>query len=136
MKNLLYAALLISVLVGAYAYKEYNRAPETMATAKSDLSVTAAEVYQAFGADEAAANAKYLDKTITMKGKVSSSSTEEGVTSITLFADSETGGVICKLDPLTQHAQTNFAEGEEITLKGICTGYLLDVVVERCVVVK
>ena len=58
---------------------------------------------------------------------------EEGRTSITLESGSEMFGVICQLDNLTKHARTNFKEGEEIKLKGICTGVLMDVVLVRCV---
>ena len=136
MKKILISLVVLALIGGAYAYYQFNRGQESMDSVKSELSTSAAEIYQAFGNDETTANTKYLGKTMTVKGKVSSTTTEEGVVSVTLFADSETGGVICKLDPLTQHAKTNFAEGEEVSFKGICTGYLMDVVLERCVVEK
>jgi hypothetical protein len=134
MKRILIALLIAALLGGAYAWREYNRGHESMTETKADLTASAGELYSAFSTDEAAANAKYLDKTIEISGKVSATSTEEGTTTITLFADSETGGVTCKLDPLSKHARITFQEGEQITVKGICTGYLMDVVVERAVV--
>jgi 23S rRNA maturation-related 3'-5' exoribonuclease YhaM len=134
MKRILIASLVAALLGGAYAWREYNRGHVSMTETKADLTATASELYAAFSTDEAAANAKYLGKTIEISGKVSATSTEEGTTTITLFADSETGGVTCKLDPLSKHERTSFQEGEQITVKGICTGYLMDVVVERAVV--
>jgi tRNA_anti-like len=134
MKKGILIAGLAAILVGSYGYYQFNRGHESMASQKAELSTDAGRLFAAFGEDETKANTTYLGKTIEIKGKVSTSVQEDGGTTITLFADSETGGVSCKLDPLAQHAQTSFAEGQEITVKGICTGYLMDVVLERCVV--
>jgi tRNA_anti-like len=139
MKKAVFALLVLGLLGAGYAYTEYNRGQKDMSTTKSDLASTSQEIFQAYSADETAANTKYLGKTVTIKGKVSSSNTEDGATTVVLFSGTEAGSVSCKLDPLAQHKKTTWAEGEEVTVKGICTGALTmldetEVILERCVV--
>ncbi len=133
MKRIFLALLVVGLLVGAYAWKEYNRGHEAMSSVKAEASASATDICAAFSTDETAANTQYLGKTISVKGIVASTTDEEGSTTINLVG-SDTGSVACKLDPLAQHARKTFQAGEEITVKGICTGYLMDVVMERCVV--
>jgi DNA/RNA endonuclease YhcR with UshA esterase domain len=139
MKKAVIAMAILAAIGGGYGFYEYNRGHESMATAAAAQSMAASAVFQEFAADETAANTKFLGKVIEIKGKVSSSSTEDSTTTIVLFAGSETGTISCKLDPLAQHKRTTFTEGEEVTVKGICTGSLsmmdeLEVIMERCVV--
>ncbi len=134
MKRIIFVLSVLALLGGVYAYREYHRSHASMSESKTDLKATASELYASFQLDEASANTKYLGKIIEVSGTVSTSGVEDGATTVTLKSDSETGGVSCKLDPLSKHTRTTFQEGEQITLKGICTGYLMDVVLERAIV--
>ena len=40
------------------------------------------------------------------------------------------GGVICQMEP---SFEGEFETGESATFKGLCTGYLMDVILVRCV---
>lgn len=132
-KVLLY--LLPLVVLGLFgAYFMYNKPHKNMESAKADLSVSAEELFTEYETDEARANEKYLEKIVVVKGQVKDYSTnEEGHISLTLQSNSEMFGVICELDNLTDHARTEFAIGETVSIKGICTGMLMDVVLVRCV---
>ena len=125
---------ILAVIGGGVGYYMYNKPLEDMASAKTDITLAATELFSAFEADEAAANAKFLDKKVQVTGKVLQVETDgEGIVGITLEAGGMLGGVLCKLDRLSEHKRTTFQEGEEVTFKGICTGILMDVVVERCI---
>ena len=106
-----------------------------MQRAKVDATVTSSELYGAFDTDENAANTQYLDKILEISGTVTEVSTDsDGQVSITLDAgDMAFGGVICKLDPLSDHKRTDFKAGEKVSFKGVCTGFLMDVIMVRCV---
>lgn len=138
MKKLLYLMLAAAVIGGAVGYYLWNKPHENMMTAKADATVDAATMFADFEKDEAAANAKYLGKTVAVTGKVKEASTgADGTTKINLEAGPEaTFGVACTLDPLSKHARTTFAPGETVTLKGKCIGLNLDVQLDRCVEVK
>ena len=59
--------------------------------------------------------------------------TDNGATTIQLETGDEMGTVICELDKLSKQEKTSFAKGETVCFKGLCSGYLTDVVLNRCV---
>ena len=135
MKKLLGIGLLLALIAGGIGYFMYNKPHQNMENAKADVVLDARELFTAFEANETEANQKYLDKVVKVSGLVKEVSTdEEGNVSVTLESGSEMFGVICQMDNLTKQEKTDFKIGEQVTLKGICTGMLMDVVLVRCVV--
>lgn len=135
-KTILIGILALGAIGAVTAYFMYNKPHKNMEKAAADLAIEAAALFQAFQSDEQAANAQYLDKVVQVSGVVKSVSQEGGKTSVTLDSGDEMAGVVCELDELSQHARTDFPTGEKVTFKGICTGFLFDVVVNRCVEVQ
>lgn len=136
MKKVLLTLLSLAAIGIGVGYLIYNKPFEDMNRAKADITLSAAELFTAFESDEAAANEQYLDKVVQVSGTVREASTDEsGNISITLESGNELSGVICQLDNLAEHPRKEFKPGEQITIKGVCTGMLMDVVLVRCVVV-
>lgn len=132
-KYLKYIIGLVIIGIGSGAYM-YYKPHQNIKASKADVSLSAAEVFQAFETDETAANAEYLDKIVAVSGTVKDvSKNEEGIVSVTLDAGQDMFGVICQLDQLTKHAREDFPIGEKVNFKGVCTGMLMDVVLVRCV---
>ena len=135
MKKALLFLLAIGVVGVAIGYYQWTKPKENMATSKAEASLEAAQLLTEYNANEDAANAKYLGKTIAVSGKVKETTKEGGTVKVML----ETGqdfGIYCSLDSLAQHPRTDFPAGETITLKGKCDGLNLDVQLSRCVEVK
>lgn len=136
MKRLLYLLAIVAVVGGSIGYYLWNKPQKNMQAAKADLTVDAAALFKEFSTDETAANAKYLDKTVAVSGKVKETTkTDDGTVKVNL----ETGdsfGVLCELDPLSKHPRTDFTEGETVAFKGLCTGINFDVQLTRCVEIK
>lgn len=131
--------LLVAVLAGAIVgYRMWNKPHEDIAAAKTDVKIDATALFQEFTADEAAATAKYLNKTIAVTGAVRSSTTDaEGGTKLVLETGGDMGaGISCELDKFAKHPRTAFQPGETVTLKGLCSGFNFDVQLSRCVEVK
>ncbi len=136
MKRIIYILLAIACAGSAIGYYLWNKPQKDMQAAKADMAMDAAALFNEFNTDETAANAKYLDKTVAVSGKVKEATkTEDGTVKVSLETGSEFG-VFCELDPLSQHARTEFPVGETVTFKGICTGLNFDVQLTRCVEVK
>ena len=134
MKKILLLAAVLVLAGAAVGFYMYNKPHQDMERAEADMAIQASELYDAFEQDENAANERYLDKVVQVKGKVKSvSKADDGSVSLTLESGSDMFGVICEFDKLTEHAETTFETGQEVTLKGICTGKLMDVVLVRCV---
>ncbi len=133
MKRALQLLLVLVVIGGIVAYMMYNKPFEEMETMKVDLILPAAALFADYESDEATANERYNDKVLQVTGKVLEvNKDEDGIVNVLLESDGMFG-VVCKLDEMSKHKRTEFEAGEEVTFIGICTGYLSDVVLVRCI---
>jgi hypothetical protein len=131
-KNLVLLVLILAALGAGYGYYLYQKPVPTAAALATDFSLAATELYAAYETDEAAANERYLGKTLELTGTVAAVTTDEaGQVTVQLDAGGLLGGVSCELAP---GQTTELQVGEEVRLKGICSGMLMDVVLNRCVV--
>ncbi len=134
-KNLLWLGLIgITLSVGLTFYFVYAREHRDVSSEKG-IQVTAQQLFEAFTADEIKANTSYLDKAIEITGEVINVSTNQDGNMIVDFKTSDPFFVInCtfKTNPGALKA------GDNITFKGICTGYIPDanVVINEGVLVK
>jgi hypothetical protein len=134
MKKILILGLFAAFLAGAYAYYQYQRAPQSLERARTDLALSAEELFSASEGDEEEANRQYLDKVMEVQGAVKTIQAEEdGQLSLTLESGSELFGVVCQFDPRSPLGPGDFQKGQAVTIKGICTGMLMDVVLVRCI---
>ena len=122
---------LVALLAGVYMY---NKPHKDMDRAKADVSITAPQLFSAFENDEEAANKIYLDKVIKVQGTIQNvEKDEENQLSLMLSSGNEMFGIRCQMDELSDQSKHQFKAGDTVTLKGICTGMLMDVVLVRCV---
>jgi hypothetical protein len=137
-KKLLFGIGLLLVLAGlGIAYTMYNKPHENIRKASASHHLQATELMAAYEADEMDANDDYLGKIIEVSGTVSDAATDaNGLTTVTLASGNPIGGIVCELDIHTSHPRKSFSLGESVTMKGKCTGYLMDVVLVRCVEIQ
>jgi gas vesicle protein len=135
-KTILIGVLVLGAIGAITAYLVYNKPHKNMEKAAADIALEAETLFTAYKTDEQAADAQYLDKVVQVSGTVKGVSQEGGKTSVTLDSGDQMSGVVCELDELTKHPRTDFQVGEQVTFKGMCTGFLLDVVLVRCVEVQ
>ena len=131
-KILIFTALLI-LGAGIYGLYEFNRGHVSNADAISDVSISANELLTAFQTGEDEANAKYNDKIVEVSGEVRQVTQTDGKTIVRLDAGDSMDGVTCELDDQVKHKRTEFATGDAVTFKCTCSGFLMDVVLVRCV---
>lgn len=135
MKRILIILLILGVIGGGIGYQMYNKPHENIEKAATDITVPASEIFNSFENDETAAGTKYNDKIVAVSGKISDVGTDDdGTVKVTLDAGGDFGGVICQMEPGAKSA--DFQVGEQATFKGKCTGYLMDVIIVRCVSVQ
>lgn len=132
-KNILISGV-IGVLVGAFVgYTMYNKPHRNIAEEKTNFSISANDLFDEFDTDEKSANEKYLDKVIEVSGFIVGIDTnQEGNSVVTLEAENAMiGGVLGTLVN-----GENLKGDSETTLKCRCTGFLDDVVLTNCTVLK
>tara|TARA_B100000795_G_scaffold264792_1_gene245724 strand:+ start:2993 stop:3412 length:420 start_codon:yes stop_codon:yes gene_type:complete len=125
--------ILVFAIIGAFvAYKMYNKPHVNVAAASADISLTADEILNDFSSDENSANSKYLEKIIEVKGVVSEINIEKEKGIITLKTNDDFGSVLCHLSDEATKKLNLLKEGQAIIVKGICTGFLMDVILVKC----
>lgn len=131
MKNILILGLLLLLGLGIYGYTMWNKQHRNIAEEKAAFSLTADELFAAYEADEKASDTKFLDKVISITGKiVETKQNKEGLhTGVMEAKDAMIGGISVtmakdKNQPLTK--------GQSVSLKCRCTGKLMDVVLVNC----
>lgn len=130
MKTKIIISLLILGLIGAaVGYYLFTMKVPGLENVDPDYSLTANELFDAFEADEAASLAKYEGKVIAVSGKIDRIKTTETNTNVTLYAENAlAGGVNCSFNGIV----SGISEGDRITIKGRCQGFLMDVVLNNC----
>lgn len=137
LKKLLIAGLVLIAGAAGVGYYLWNKPHENIQTAEASATLEASALYQAFTTDETKANSDYLGKTIQVNGTVTAVSTDDPkAPKVTLDTGDPLGAVVCAMDKLSEHERTQFNNGEKVTFKGKCTGYLSDVILDRCVEVR
>ncbi len=116
--------------------KQYNKPHIDIKKSEANFVINADAILIDFQDNEDKANIKYTNKIIQIKGTISEISTLNGNASITLKNKNFNANINCNLIPEENLEALQFKKGEEITIKGICTGYLLDVILVKCVIVK
>ena len=127
--------IIIGLLIAAglgYVYYLWNKPARDVADEEA-IKITAVAIFDSFTNNEQAANRLYLNKAIEVTGKVTSVQKKQaGKAVVFLQSDDPVYGVNCtfKKDPGT------IDNNSIITFKGICTGYLSDVIINEGIRVK
>ena len=135
MKNLTKWILLVFVILAMiYTWKEYNRTQKSTLDIDTFISITASTLVKEFEVDETSANKKYNDKVISVKGIIQSIELTDSTHRIILKG--ETGGVIGELEKPERKKVAELNVGDSVIIKGVCTGYLMDVILVRTIIVN
>lgn len=135
MKQKIIGLVLILMVAGAaIGYHLYQKPTPDASSYSTDYAVTATDLFAAYEDDEVAANDRYLGKTLQCTGEIREVVTNEngGTTTISLEAGGLLGGISCEL--VAGQSAEGLKPGQKITIKGICSGLLMDVVLNRCVI--
>jgi hypothetical protein len=134
MTKLIYAIAVVAItaLGGYYYVFVYSKTHHRNVQSEKGIVIQADSLSAAYQADEKNANALYLNKAVEISGTILSiDKNQEGkITLIIGRADSFSNVSVTLIStaPITQKV------GEAITIKGVCTGALSDVIVTEGVV--
>ena len=136
-KNKIVIVILIVGFVGVFvAYKMYNKPHVNVVDIKSDIILSASKILNDFSTDENVANKLYLEKIIKINGTISELNIEKERGIITLKTTDDFGSVLCHLSEGGMKKMKSLKVGQTITLKGICTGFLMDVILVKCEIIS
>ena len=134
-KKLLWLGILGAVLsVAATVFFVYNRKHEDVSQ-KEGVQMTAQQLFDAFKADENAANALYLDKAIELSGEILAVNTNQDGQ---VVVDIKTNDPFVVINCTFKTNPGALTVGQNIAFKGFCRGYIPDanVVINDGILVK
>ena len=118
--------------VGLYLY---NKQDKNLQKEKPDFVLTSIELQKAFEDNEAASIEKYVNRIIDVTGTIESIKPVEGnITNVILKTGSSLSSVICTLSSVSDPSV--LVPGNEVTIRGECSGYLMDVLLNNCAILK
>ncbi len=117
----------LAALASVYLYLNQ---PHRSVRSEEGISIAADSLFLAFQENEDAANSLYLNKVLAVTGKIKSvEKNTAGMTVIVLETGDLMFGINCTLD-----GEVTLKQGDEVIVKGICTGYLADVVITQAAI--
>lgn len=131
--KIIVTVLVVGVTIAAVtAFYIWNK-PHRDVRDEEGLQISASAIYDSFSTNEQRANAMYLNKVITVTGKVSAvKQNQSGFPVVILQSNDGVFGVNCTL----KEPANNIAAGNTVSIKGICTGYLSDVILNQGIQLK
>jgi len=125
----------VVVVIAAIAgYKYVNRPVGNAGDMDADVKITSTQLQQAYENNETDADSAYLGKVIEVHGTVLAVDPEEHT--ITLKTASDMSCVSCEISEQLANDLDVFKTGDSVIVKGVCAGYLMDVVLKQSVVSK
>jgi hypothetical protein len=132
MKKIVIFILLLALFGAAIGFYLYTKKPADINDLKEDFSLTAVELSSAFIDDETVATQKFANKVILVFGKITEIKTDSQNPSVQLEGSDLLTGITCSLYADELSKTQNLKTGDKITIKGKCTGKLMDVVLNNC----
>ncbi|MBE0663334.1 MAG: hypothetical protein IH597_12820 [Bacteroidales bacterium] len=138
--KILIGLFLLGIIAGVLGYVfVYNKPHRDFAAAKPEFNLTAAELYDAFINDPEGSNEKYSGKIIQIEGNLDNcEESGELVILVFTFDDGAFGpeGVRCTVLPEANEKAHSIHIGDFIKIKGLCTGFTGDVIMDKCSIVE
>lgn len=121
--------LLVLVAGAAIVYIIYHQ-PQRSVAKEAAVVINAGQLAAEYEQDEATANKKFLGNALQVSGTVSEVSVNQQNKPVVILAGTNMSGVQCSL----LNDVAGIKKGDAVTIKGFCSGYLTDVVMDRCIV--
>ena len=129
---LLYSVITIIAGIGIVGFTLYNK-PQRDVSKAIAISINAVDLATKYDSNEITANSQFLDKVIEVKGEIGEISSNQKGETIVSLKGTDFNSVRCTLQHLPLPKPV---AGKKVSIKGICTGYLTDVIMVRCILSK
>jgi hypothetical protein len=133
-KHVILLFALIAVGSAFYVYKWVNKPVAKVSEAVCKVKISATELFDAYTNNVSKADSCYTNQLIEVFGKVKSISTDGPNKSLMLETNDMLFGIDCGIDSTNHEKLKSLTEGQDVTIRGECSGMLSDVVMIRCII--
>lgn len=122
-----------AIALGVYLYMFVFGAKHADPSKSTDkVYITSNELYALFSSNEDSANKLYLDKAISVTGKINNLELNENRYTIYLGTNDSMGSISCEMDTMQNPVVSKLTVGKEVNVVGFCNGINIDVSLDRC----
>jgi len=127
--------LSVILIVVVIAFITYNKPHLSVKNEDAAFGLSVSELVDAFSSDETEATSRYAGKVLEVRGNLKEVIRSNNTTILLMGDSTRMTGVSCYLqsDEKTDHA--TLKPGETVTVKGICNGMLIDVVLDKAILI-
>lgn len=134
-KNIIFGISMLLFCLAAWGVYKYFKPHQNSASENPVATISASALYNEFHDTEELANKKWVGKVIEVTGRIVSVQETGNYISINLDAAKE-GGVNGSFLKKDLRLENKINPGDSVTIKGKCTGFLMDVNLVDCVKIK
>jgi hypothetical protein len=139
MKKIIKAGLIIGAVAvisgvagGVYMFSKKHK---DLSVTKPDFIIGATKLLNDFESNEKDASLRYINKVLEVSGTISSAEKGEGTAwNIALDTGSDFAKILCTFSSIAD--TSNLQPGTEVVLRGECSGYLMDVLLNNCQIIE
>lgn len=136
-KKIITAVMIMFIAATSYGWYLYNKKPADTRQQTAATEIGAAALVKCFQQNEAGATKQYVDKLIIVSGKVTGVQIDaDGHATVFLETGDPLSAVTCSFYNEEMQTVKKLAAGSAVKIKGICTGILTDVILNKCSLVK
>jgi hypothetical protein len=133
-KLIIFGTGIFLLVLAAWGLYKVTRSHRNVAGEQAVARFSAPDLYREFLNSENAANKKWVGRVIEISGTISSVQEAGNYFSVNLRATAD-GGVDCSILKKDLGPEKKLNAGDSVTIKGKCTGFLMDVNMVDCVIV-
>lgn len=136
-KKIIVIVVILVLLAVSYGWFLYAKKTADTRKQTADIELRSVDLLSAFKMDESAASRKYIDKVLIVSGEVVTVQvTTNGQATLILNAEDPFSSVTCSFYSDEAAAVKTILPGATVRVKGMCTGILSDVILNKCSFVK
>ncbi len=136
-KKAILALLAVAFITAGYGFYLFRKKPADIRVLSAQYEMPSATLVHEFSLDETTATKKYLDKIIAVTGKVTGVEADAGGrATVILDGGDPLSAVTCSFYNEEAVSAKTLQKGNDVTIKGMCTGKLMDVVLNKCSINK
>jgi hypothetical protein len=135
-KTILSIIIILLFLISGYYFivPMFTTSKKNLQNKTAALNVSSKDLIQSYTINEQKSNDLYAGKIIEVTGFIKEISFLNNRNTIILNSNAETFGVICDVNPIEKEKIKLLKKHQKIRVKGICKGFLKDVILLNCTI--
>lgn len=135
-KKIIIPIVAILVIIVGFGLSQYFKPHKNMNRAKAAFTISATELFSQFEKSTSESIKKYSGKVLEINGNIQTIEIKETYATIILANEGDYYGINCSFNESNLEGLDQHVVGEHITIKGECKGYIDDVIISNCVIIK